>query len=272
MVHNQIRSGITGGLSNVWHRKNIAGETMINKLYYQEIGSTQEVISMDTTWPMTHSTGIDANSLYPSSSGSIKVPWNPYDNGVMYMPGNLLLHTKNEESARNIFAEIYATRYQNTDEEAKQGLLFIATIKGHIPDEYKNDFINMPPLIRNIEIDASNEDVIGEKTFKQIENLKMKRGKERKLTQLLDTNGQYMTFGSYYLYFLMDMCHFVVEEVKEISVFHKTDCFNKFVTTYINRRIKAMKENNNGYEKYCKMMLNSSYGYDILNGENFSGN
>jgi hypothetical protein len=36
------------------------------------------------------------------------------------------------------------------------------------------------------------------------------------------------------------------------------------------RRIKAIKEGNKGYEKYCKMMLNSSYGYDIKNEKNYS--
>jgi hypothetical protein len=98
----------------------------------------------------------------------------------------------------------------------------------------------------------------------------MNRGVERKLTQLLNTNNEFMTFGSYYLKFLIDTCHLVIDDVKEIAVFHKTDCFNSFVTTYMGRRIEAIKERNNGKSLYCKMMLNSSYGFDGLNEENYS--
>jgi hypothetical protein len=70
----------------------------------------------------------------------------------------------------------------------------------------------------------------------------------------------------------MDTCHFVVEDVSEITIFNKTDCFNKFVTTYATRRTNSTKEGNEGYGKYCKMIMNSSYGYDIPNEANFSNN
>jgi hypothetical protein len=86
-VHDQIRGGITGGLSNVWHRRNIAGETKINHLYYEK----NKVVSRDSENIMTHVIGTDFNSLYPSAYGSIRTPWNPYDNGVMYMPGDLVM-------------------------------------------------------------------------------------------------------------------------------------------------------------------------------------
>jgi hypothetical protein len=53
-------------------------------------------------------------------------------------------------------------------------------------------------------------------------------------------------------------------------VWYKTDCHNKFATEIMNLRIKAIKEGNTSLEKYCKMVLNSSYGYEGLNEENFN--
>jgi hypothetical protein len=62
----------------------------------------------------------------------------------------------------------------------------------------------------------------------------------------------------------------VIDEVKDISVFYKTYCFNKFVTTMMKRRIASIKEGNSGYGNYCKMMMNSSFGYDILNEQKYT--
>jgi hypothetical protein len=139
-----------------------------------------------------------------------------------------------------------------------------------MPQKYWNEFINMPPVFRNKLIDAANPEVIGKLNADQIKALRMKRGTEKKLTCLLDTCGEFMTFGTYYLFFLFDRCHLVIDEFKEISVFTKTDCFNKFVTTFMKRRIDAMKLGNKGMEKYCKMILNSCYGFNIKNNENYS--
>jgi hypothetical protein len=36
---------------------------------------------------------------------------------------------------------------------------------------------------------------------------------ERKLTQLLSTHDQFMSFSSYYLWFLIDICHFVIDDI-----------------------------------------------------------
>jgi hypothetical protein len=69
-VHDLIRNGITGGLSNVMHRINIGGETKINKFHYKD----GKVISKDTENTMTHAIGVDFNSLYPFCYGSIKTP------------------------------------------------------------------------------------------------------------------------------------------------------------------------------------------------------
>jgi hypothetical protein len=287
-VHNQIRGGITGGLSNVWHRKNIGGKTKINKVYVEETESMSRinepmnntdgedkqtsfrVISKDNANEMTHVIGVDFNSLYPFSMGSIRVPWNPYDNGIMYMPGTLKEYSDDPVRAKQLFEQIYAKRYTKCDAEAKNGDIFIITLKAHMPEEHWNEFINFPPVFRNILIDAMDEKVVGSKTLNQIKNVKIKRGVEKKLTCLLDTYNQFMTFSNYYLFFLLDTCHLVIDEIKEITIFHKTDCFNKFVTTMMSRRIQAMMQHNKGMEKYCKMVLNSSYGFDIKNNDNYN--
>ena len=47
------------------------------------------------------------------------------------------------------------------DRFTEQGQLFIAEIKGHIDDRYINEFINFPPIFRNIEI-TTNSETIGE--------------------------------------------------------------------------------------------------------------
>jgi hypothetical protein len=67
-VYKQSREGITGGLSNVFHRVNIAGKTKINKLTYDPI--TNSISDIDTDNIMTHVHSYDANSLYPSVRSS----------------------------------------------------------------------------------------------------------------------------------------------------------------------------------------------------------
>jgi hypothetical protein len=77
----------------------------------------------------------------------------------------------------------------------------------------RNEFINYTPIIRNIEIG----------------NDKSKR-KQKKLTQLMTTMGLYMSFSSYYLWYLIDHFGFVIDDVSEMSVFYANEngLFNKF--------------------------------------------
>jgi hypothetical protein len=70
-VYHLLRNGITGGFSNVMHRVNIAGETKVNHFSIED----DHVISKDTENIMTHVMGVDFNSLYPFSMGSIRRPW-----------------------------------------------------------------------------------------------------------------------------------------------------------------------------------------------------
>jgi hypothetical protein len=100
--------------------------------------------------------------------------------------------------------------------------------------------------------------------------LKVKHGTERKLTQLLSTNTEFMCFTSYYLWFLIDNCHFIVDDVQEALVFTKNTAFNSFVEEFKSKRVEYIKQGNKGGEKYCKMVMNAAYGFDGLNEEKYS--
>jgi hypothetical protein len=58
--------------------------------------------------------------------------------------------------------------------------------------------------------------------------------KERKLTQLLNTNNEYMIFSSYYLWFVIDTCHFVIDDIEVCYIFEKNTPFKEFA----NRMMK----------------------------------
>jgi hypothetical protein len=60
-----MQEAIVGGLSSVWHRSNIAGETFISYLTYDYIN--KKVYSTNTKKLVTHITGVDFNALYPSA-------------------------------------------------------------------------------------------------------------------------------------------------------------------------------------------------------------
>jgi hypothetical protein len=134
--------------------------------------------------------------------GSVRTPWNPYDNGIMYMPANLKEYSKDPMRVKVLFEEMFNRRCPTNDADAKNGCVFIMTVKAHMPYKYWDKFTNMPPVFRNKLIDAADQNVIGKVNADQIKKLKVKRGEERKLTCLLDTCGEYMTFGSYYMFFL----------------------------------------------------------------------
>jgi hypothetical protein len=151
------------------------------------------------------------------------------------MPGGVKLYTVD----KNRIAQIIQSREE----------LFIVSVKGRISEEWYNKFIEFPPIFINLMV-----------------------GKQKKLTQLLSTMGQFMTFNNYYLSYLMDYCHFVVEDAEECVTFYynKEGIFTEFVTNFMNMRIKAMQDGNSGMEKFCKMIMNSAYNKDLLNSELFS--
>ena len=255
-VYDYLRKGITGGLSNVHHRINIAGKTKINHLWY----ANQRVYSKDSQHIMTHFLGLDFNSLYPSSFSSNENSNIPYTNHKMYMPGRLIKEFLTVSEAEKAEARKIIMSKNN---------LFIVALKGHIDENYINEFINMPPIIRNVNI-TTNEQTIGSYMYNYMKSHKLSVDrKEKKLTQLLRVD-TFTTFSSYYLWFLIDRCHFIIDDIEWISVWSKHDGFNLFVNELMNKRIKAMVDGNKGLENFCKTNLNGSYGYDAKNTEKYT--
>jgi hypothetical protein len=160
-------------LNFVAHRYNFADETPINRKYFDEV--LNKAVSKDTANIMTHVTGVDFNSLYPSSYSSIKSNKIPYTNGRLLMPGDFKEYILDKQKMKNII---------RMREE-----LFIIKVKRGIPKSIYNKFIEFPLIIGNVTYDQ-----------------------QRKLTQLLTTMGKYMLFNNHYLWFLIDRCGFEIDE------------------------------------------------------------
>jgi hypothetical protein len=220
-----------------------------------------KVYSVDSDNIMTHIIGLDANSLYPSVFSSVYNEHNPYTDGKMYMPGRI---------KETVICETDELKQKALNIIKSKNELFITEIKAHIDPQYINEFINFPPIHRNIEITTSKE-FIGEYMYDVMEKNHFKTNyKENKLTMLLSTHDQFMSFSSYYLWLLMDHFHLIIDDIKSIITFTKHDGFNSFVTELMNKRIEAMGKKNKGQEQFCKICLNGSYGYDGMNQEKFN--
>ncbi|KAA6402265.1 MAG: hypothetical protein EZS28_002211 [Streblomastix strix] len=259
-VYQLIRRIITGGLSNVMHRYNRANIDTMKRYYYKETNKTVTVINTNHT--ITHICGVDFNSLYPSCFSSQQHNFNKYTNGIMFMCGSVTGVINDPIQSRKII--------HSADRFTDKGQLFIVQLKGHIDENYINDFINFPPIIRNLSYQSSKS-VIGQYMYDQMQQAGVKTDKqERKLTQLLSTHNQCMTFSSYYLRFLIDDCHFIIDDNKQLVTFDKRTKFNAFVNEFMNKRIEAIKDKNSGLDKFCKMILNASYGSDGMNTEKYN--
>jgi hypothetical protein len=254
-----IRRGITGGMSYVMHRKNIRGVTRISYFRYFRWAKKQEIHSITTDNVMTHVIGLDFNSLYPSSFASLDTPANPYKK--LYMPGR-----------------ITQTIFTNTPEQKVKALemvrdknlpyLFIVEINAHIDPVYINEFVNMPPIFRKLEI-TTDRKTIGDCMYDYMKDNGLQTDKkESKLVMLLSTHGKYMSFSTYYLWFLLDYCHLVINDIRSIILFTKHDRFRPFVTEFMEKRIECIQQKSTK-ELYYKTSLNGSYGFDGMNPEKY---
>ncbi|KAA6384063.1 MAG: hypothetical protein EZS28_020411 [Streblomastix strix] len=266
-VYKLCRRDLTGGISYVAHRENIAGQTKINKFIYERASNT--VHSFDLPHVMTHVYSLDFNSLYASVMSSEQHQSIPYTNHRLYMPGYVLERIDNDQQRmRNI---IYNEYRFSSDEQLidKHVQLFIAEIKAHIHDDYINDQIDLPVIWRNLTITTSEQD-IGKYTYKQLIDNGMQHDiEERKLTMISSTHGQYMSFSNYYLWLLIDRFHLIIDEIRFVTTFSKHCQFNEFVNIFVNRRCKAIQEGNQSMNQLCKLTLNTSFGYDSLNTEKY---
>ncbi|KAA6369921.1 MAG: hypothetical protein EZS28_034552 [Streblomastix strix] len=250
-IYKLLRECITGGLAAVFHRENIAGKTHINELTYDE--QSNKVISQDNENVVTHVFALDGNSLYPSSYSSVKNENIPYIDHRMYMAGRSRFYSEKPYVIKNCI------------DQRKE--IFVAKVNGYFPKSEYNNLLPLPPIFKNIEIE-NKEDVIGEYMYSQAQkhSLPMTK-KDRKLTTLADTNGQYMLFNNNYLWLLIDL-GFIITDYKAIAVFEKNAAYEPFVRTMMNLRIQAILAGSTK-EKFYKLIINASYGYDTLNTEKF---
>lgn len=149
-------------------------------------------------------------------------------------------------------------------------IMFHATVKLECPKEKINDFINFPIVFRNIKI-SNDESTIGSYMYNYGRDNKLHSVDERdtKLTMLLDTMGEFMTFGCYYLWFLIDHGLKVID-VENVTLYDCHRGFNNFVNEFMNERIAILSGEKHGAEKFYKICMNGSYGYDALNSENYN--
>ncbi|KAA6378313.1 MAG: hypothetical protein EZS28_026160, partial [Streblomastix strix] len=145
-VYHLIRKWITGGLSNVMHRVNRSGIDFIKRLWYDK--DNKKVTVLTTDHRITHVVGVDFNSLYPSVMSSEPHKFIKYTNGKMYMCGSQTGKIiGNDDHSKQTIQRLINSKKRFTE----NGQLFIAEVKGHIDQNYINDYINFPPILRNYE-------------------------------------------------------------------------------------------------------------------------
>ncbi|KAA6401107.1 MAG: hypothetical protein EZS28_003365 [Streblomastix strix] len=179
---------------------------------------------------------------------------------------NKVISQDNENVATHVFAldeKPYVVK--NCIDQRKD--IFVAKVQGYFPKSEYNNLLALPPIFRNIEI-KNKKKVIGEYMYSQAQkhSLPMTK-KDKKFTTLLDTNGQFMVFNNYYLWLLIDL-GFIITDCKAIAVFEKNAAYEPFVRTMKNLRIQAILAGSSK-EKFYKLIINASYGYDTLNTEKF---
>jgi hypothetical protein len=137
---------------------------------------------------------MNVHTVHTSSSFSSVYNVNcPYTDGKMLMPGQV--------SGFEVYEpKTYREKEVRDKLMIQRQRLFIAEINGHIDEEYLNDFVNFPPIFRKLEISLDRE-TIGDLMYNYL--LEMNHGKEinkrekKKLTMLLSTHDQFMSFSSY---------------------------------------------------------------------------
>jgi hypothetical protein len=135
-VVEQMQEAIVGGVSTVWQRSNIAGETHISYLTYNNIN--KKVYSTNTENIVTHITTVDFNTLYLSTYSSVPNEMIEYTGNKMLIPGK--------------FKEYITDKQRILDIISAKKELFVVTLKRGIPEVRWNEFINYAPIIRNIEM------------------------------------------------------------------------------------------------------------------------
>ncbi|KAA6404090.1 MAG: hypothetical protein EZS28_000392 [Streblomastix strix] len=246
------------------HRVNRSGIDFIKRIQYDKDNKKDTVLTTDHR--ITRVVGVDFNSLYPCVMSSEPHKFFKYTGGKMYMCGSQTGKIEgNDDHSKQAILRIINSKKRFTED----GQLFVAEVKGHIDENYLNDFIYFPPILRNYEF-TTDERTIGSYMYNHMKDNKIKTDqKQRKLNNLSSTMGEFITFSSYYLWFLIDDCHFVIDDVRQIVLFNKHDQFNSFIKQFTKNRIETKLDENMGQEQFFKIVMNSSYGSDGMNTEEY---
>jgi hypothetical protein len=245
----------TGGLSVVHNRRNLAGIDTINRLKISDDG---KIFRLKTNNVITHVIGVDFNSLYPTAFSSEKLP---YLDAPILLPG---LFERTITCKKQILD--YITKRNKgkvLPSVSNASHVFFVSVKGHCP--MTEETINFPPIIRNVNI-TTNRETIGDFTYDYMKSHDIKTDtQETKLTQLLDTRGEFITVYCYYLWFLIDRCGFVIEDIERCHIFTGHTNFNSLANQTMKRRQEAILNKDKVRDLFNKISLNGSYGYDIKN-------
>jgi hypothetical protein len=143
-------------------------------------------------------------------------------------------------------------------------------MKGHINPTFLNEVVRFPPIFMNVDI-KTNKETIGETMCEYMikNNMSINR-KETKLTQLTDTHNKYRLTNNYMLWFLIDTCHFIIYSIGVMYVYEKLTGFKAFTEEMTRLRQEAKLHRDGAGDEFYKLVLNGSYGYDIMNEEKFS--
>ena len=92
---------------------------------------------------------------------------------------------------------------------------------------------------------------------------------DRKLTMALDTMGLFFSFNCYLLWFLLDLGLEIVY-IQNLTEYEANTAFKPFVEELMHARQDIIAGVKNGNEKFYKISMNGSYGYDGMNTEKYS--
>jgi hypothetical protein len=71
------------------------------------------------------------------------------------------------------------------------------------------------------------------------------------------------------LWFLIDTCHFIIDGIRVMYVYEKHTGFRSFTEETTKLRQRAKLHGDGSGDEFYKLVLNGSYGYDIMNEEKF---
>jgi hypothetical protein len=110
----------------------------------------------------------------------------------------------------------------------------------------------------NVDI-KTDEKTIGKTMYEYMEANGISRDrKERKLTQWTDTHNEYRLTNCYMLWFLIDTCHFIIDDINVMYVYEKHTGFRTFTEEMTKLRQKSKLNGDSAGDEFYKLVLNGS--------------